>query len=179
MQMDAGLDTGPMLAVERITIASDDTTASLHDKLALLGARMVAQHLPAIVSGTLKPIAQPQAGVTYAEKIRKQEAVIDWAAAARVIARRVRAFDPFPGASTTLAGEALKIWGAAAIEQPQDSAAHRPPGTVLAVADRDFTVACGEGALRVSHIQRPGGKRQSVTDWLHAQPLTAGSRLGE
>ncbi|MGL4574327.1 MAG: methionyl-tRNA formyltransferase [Burkholderiaceae bacterium] len=174
MQMDAGLDTGPMLVTERIAISLEDTTASLHDKLALLGARMVAQHLPAIVSGQIKPAAQPAQGVTYAEKIRKDEALINWADDAQQIARRIRAFDSFPGAVTVLDGSDLKIWGAMAVASP----ARGEPGTVMAVGKDHFIVACGSGLLQVSHVQRPGGKRQSVADWLRAQPLAAGARLG-
>jgi methionyl-tRNA formyltransferase len=178
MQMDAGLDTGAMLSVERVPITPEHTTARLHDELAALGARMIVRDLPGIVGGQLKPHPQPQAGVTYAEKIRKEEARIDWRQDAEMIARRVRAFDPFPGAVTTLAGEDLKIWSATARPLPaqSDSAA---PGTVITVGDDYFAVACGAGVLLVRDVQRPGGKRQSVAQWLHAQPLAVGTMLGK
>jgi methionyl-tRNA formyltransferase len=174
MQMDVGLDTGAMLSVERVPITPVHTTARLHDELAALGARMLARDLPGIFDGHIKPVPQPQEGVTYAEKIRKEEARIDWTQSADVIARRVRAFDPFPGAVTALHAEDLKIWAAV----PSTSAARAMPGVVTAVEKACFSVACGSGELWVHSVQRPGGKRQSVADWLRAQPLPVGTQLG-
>jgi methionyl-tRNA formyltransferase len=174
MQMDAGLDTGAMLSVERVAVTPAHTTARLHDELAALGARMIARDLPGIVHGQIKPVLQPQEGVTYAEKIRKEEARIDWFQPAQTIARRVRAFDPFPGAVTTQAGADLKIWSAQAVDARTDTA----PGTVVEVTTDHFTVACGSGLLQVRDVQRPGGKRQSVAQWLRAQPLAVGTVLG-
>ncbi len=167
MQMDAGLDTGATLSMERVPIAPDDTTGSLHDTLAALGARMIVRDLPAIISGALRPVPQTEQGVTYAEKISKDEARVDWTQPAEVLARRIRAFDPAPGANTALAGESLKIWQAAAV--PLSG----PPGTVLAVGRTGVVIAAGSGALEISQVQRPGGKRMRVTDWLggnQAQP---------
>ncbi|MFD0667850.1 methionyl-tRNA formyltransferase [Ramlibacter sp. MAHUQ-53] len=173
MQMDAGLDTGDMLLVERLPIAAGDTTGSLHDKVADLGARMIVEALERVARGGLRPVPQPAEGVTYAHKIEKAEAQVDWSLPAELIERRVRAFDPFPGAATHLGGEAVKIWGAAL------AAGAGRPGTVLAVEADGITVACGEGALRLTQLQRAGGKRLGVADFLRGFPLAAGQRFGE
>jgi methionyl-tRNA formyltransferase len=169
MQMDAGLDTGDMLLVERVTIDPHDTTATLHDRLAALGGRLVVEALELAACGGLKPQSQPADGVTYAHKIEKAEAAIDWRDAAAVIERRVRAFDPFPGASATLAGETLKVWRAEACE-----GAGRP-GEVIAVDEAGIVVACGDGALRLTEIQRPGGKRLAAAAFLTGHPVAAGA----
>jgi methionyl-tRNA formyltransferase len=174
MQMDAGLDTGAMLSVERVPITPAHTTARLHDELAALGARMIVRDLPAIIAGNIQPVPQPAEGVTYAAKIRKEEALIDWHADAQTIARRVRAFDPFPGALTRLRGEDLKIWGAQAATTP----APAPPGKIIAVEQDHFAVACGTGMLLVRDVQRPGGKRISVAQWLHTHPPLVGEDVG-
>jgi methionyl-tRNA formyltransferase len=174
MQMDTGLDTGAILSVERVPITPAHTTARLHDELAALGARMIVRDLPGIVSGQIKPLPQPAHGITYAEKIRKEQARLDWREDAQVIARRIRAFDPFPGALAVLHGQDLKLWSA----QPHaagESDATATPGTVIAVDAQHFTVACGRGALHVQCVQRPGGKRQPVADWLRAQALPVGT----
>jgi methionyl-tRNA formyltransferase len=172
MQMDAGLDTGDMLLVEPVDIAPDDTTGTLHDRLAVLGGRMIVETLELIACGGLRATPQPAEGVSYAHKIDKAEAAIDWQQPAALIARRIRAFDPFPGASTRLNGELLKLWRAA------PGSAQGVPGTVLNVDDEAFTVACGEGALRVLELQRPGGKRIAARQFLQAQPVAAGTVLG-
>ena len=151
MQMDAGLDTGDMLLEERLPIAQTDTTASLHDRLAVLGGRLIVEALELGVCGGFKPVKQPEAGVTYAHKIEKHEAAIDWSVPAELIARRVRAFDPFPGASTQLEGETLKLWSAT----PDVRAPDLPAGTVAAVEAASFLVVCGSGSLRVTAVQRP------------------------
>ncbi len=175
MQMDAGLDTGDMLQVEALNIEPNDTTASLHDRLAALGGRMLIDVLRQAAAGALARTPQPQQGITYAHKIDKAEGLIDWRLSAQVIARRVRAFDPFPGASTTLAdGTVLKIWQAAVL-----STTHAvSPGTVLAVGPEGITVACGEGALCLTELQRPGGKRLMVRDFLQSAPALLHQRLG-
>ena len=220
MQMDAGLDTGPMLLQKRIAIGPDASTAVLHDALASLGARLIVQALenPA----ALQAMAQSDEGVCYAHKIDKAEAAIDWQQPAVQIARKVRAFDPFPGASTRLDGETLKVWGAQAIalrenggmaahsEGMQGDAApgHRAPGTAAmdstasfisrqsVVADAENTtgaggtlrpgqvlisgphglvVAAGAGSyLRITHLQRPGGKRLAVADYLQGHAVAPG-----
>jgi methionyl-tRNA formyltransferase len=171
MQMDAGLDTGAMLSLERVPILPAHTTGMLHDVLASLGARLLVRDLPGIVAGRIKPVAQPAQGVTYAEKIHKEEARIDWQAHASLIARRIRAFDPFPGAVASLRGQDLKLWAAQAMPQQVTQA----PGTVTAVQADSFIVACGSGSLAVHTVQRPGGKRLPVSQWLLAQPLAVGT----
>ena len=170
MQMDAGLDTGDMLMEERVAIALDDTTATLHDRLAALGGRLIVEALEAAACGGLQRTPQPAEGVTYAHKIEKAEAAIDWRLPAEVIARRVRAFDPFPGASFEHAGETLKLWQAA-LRPGMPGAA---PGTVLAADAGELVVACGEGALALLQLQRPGGKRQPTAALLQARPIAAG-----
>ena len=174
MQMDAGLDTGDMLAVAHEPIRPDDSTASLHDRLAVLGGRLVVSGLAAMASpGGLVRTVQPTDGVTYAHKIDKAEALIDWAQPAALIERRVRAFDPFPGASFGLAGENVKLWraglrpGAAGL-----------PGQVLLAQDGRLTVACGEGALDLLQLQRPGGRRSDAAAFLQARPGLVGQSLG-
>lgn len=175
MQMDAGLDTGDMLQTQTLTIAPDDTTARLHDRLAALGGRMLVQVLRQAAEGTLVRAPQPLQGITYAHKIDKAEGLIDWRLPAEVIARRVRAFDPFPGASTTLSdGTAVKIWRAVALASSHTEAS----ATVLAVGPQGITVACGEGALCVTELQRPGGKRLAARDFLQSSMALLHQRLG-
>ena len=175
MQMDAGLDTGDMLLVLPCAIAPNDTTAVLHDRLADLGGEAIVQALDSLDS--LPHQAQPEEGVNYAHKIDKAEAALDWALSAEVLARRIRAFDPFPGMTvplTTEAGsETLKIWQAVA--EPLASPAE--PGTVLSADASGVRVACGEGQLCLTQLQRPGGKRLSAADFLRGCPLQPGQRL--
>jgi methionyl-tRNA formyltransferase len=170
MQMDAGLDTGDMLLVEPLAIQPDDTTASLHDRLAGLGARLMVEALELAACGGLHPTPQPMEGVTYAHKIEKAEAAIDWRQPAEVIARRVRAFDPFPGAQATLAGETIKLWSAHA----QPAVAAGVPGRVEVAGAAGILVQTGEGALLIDELQRPGGKRLAAGEFLRGQRLDAG-----
>ena len=170
MQMDAGLDTGDMLLAEPMAIRSDDTTASLHDRLADLGARLMVEALELAACGGLRPVPQPAEGVTYANKIEKAEAAIDWREPAEVIARRVRALDPFPGAQASLAGETIKLWSARA----QPAAEAGVPGQVLAVDADGIRVQTGEGVLVITELQRPGGKRLAAGEFLRGQRLEAG-----
>ncbi len=171
MQMDAGLDTGDMLLVAHEPIRPDDSTASLHDRLALLGARLVVQGLarldgsalPQAAGGGLVHNPQPADGVRYAHKIDKAEAAINWAQPAAEIERRLRAFDPFPGASFMLDGEAVKLWRARL--RPGLSG---QPGEVLAAHGGQLTVACGDGALDLLQLQRPGGRRLDVVAFLQS-----------
>jgi methionyl-tRNA formyltransferase len=174
MQMDAGLDTGPMLLVEREPIRPDDTTGSLHDRLAALGARLAVRALDDAARGALHPVVQPEAGVTYAHKIAKAEAAIDWSQPAVAIERRIRAFDPFPGANFQCEGESVKLWRA----EVADVGGNAAPGTVLVADAGRVLVACGERSLSLREVQRPGGKRQPVEAWLQGRPLAAGARLG-
>jgi methionyl-tRNA formyltransferase len=174
MQMDAGLDTGAMLLVESVPIAADDTTGSLHDKLAALGGRMIVEALELAACGGLRPVPQPEAGVTYAHKIEKAEAAIDWTQPAEVIERRIRAFDPFPGAGAQLRGETVKVWRAQALPGRGSVA----PGTVVAVDARGIAVACGDqGRLELTQLQRAGGKRLAAADFLRGFPVAPGERF--
>ncbi len=172
MQMDAGLDTGDMLLREALPIG-DDSTARLHDRLAALGGRLVVEALKLADAGGLQPQPQPAEGMTYASKIEKSEAAIDWSAAAAAIARRVRAFDPAPGASTALGGESIKVWNAEA----QVGKPTQPPGTVLAVTPAGIEVAAGEGIVRLTELQRAGGKRLPAADFLRGFDLQPGQVL--
>jgi methionyl-tRNA formyltransferase len=171
MQMDAGLDTGPMLLAESVPIQPDDRTSALHDRLAALGARLIVEALELAACGGLKPQAQPAAGVSYAHKIDKAEASIDWALPAAAIERRIRAFDPFPGATGSLDGVLLKCWSAQVC--PDRGA----PGEVLAADPSGLLVACGEGALRLTELQRPGGKRMNAATFLQGSTVRPGQRF--
>ena len=177
MQMDAGLDTGDMLLVEKTPIAPTDTTAVLHDRLADLGGSMIVEALELAACGGLQPVPQPAEGVTYAHKIEKAESEIDWSLPAHVIGQRIRAFDPFPGASTALQGEAIKVW-CYEIDSCSRLSNERC-GQILASGPEGVTVACGEGgALRLTTLQRAGGKRLPVADFLRGFPLPVGQVLG-
>ena len=165
MQMHKGLDTGPVLLSQRIEIGSD-TGGQLHDRLALLGAQVLADGLGLLRVG-VRPVPQPQpeAGVTYARKLDKAEARLDWSRPAGELARRVRAFNPWPMAEATIAGERLRIHGAVALPLAHDAA----PGTLLAASRDGLDIACGEGALRIRVLQRDGGKAITAADYLNAR----------
>ena len=163
MQMEAGLDTGPMLLSAAIDIDPQDTTGSLHDRLAALGGRLVVDALARL--DQLPAVPQPDAGVTYANKIDKAEARLDWNQPAEILARRLRAFNPFPGAVLSLAGEPVKAWRGAVV------AASGRPGQVLSVNPDGIVVACAEGALRLTELQKPGGRRVTSADFLHGSAL--------
>ena len=169
MQMDQGLDTGAILSRESLAIAPNDTTGTLHDRLAALGARLLVKTLAE------NPSPQPQdsAAATYAARIRKQEAEIDWSKPAAEIERQVRAFNPAPGASTRLDGAVLKIWRASV-----ESAVRGVAGVVSSADPAGIVVNCGVGALRVVELQRAGGKRLGAQAFLSGVRLAAGSRLG-
>ena len=172
MQMDAGLDTGDMLRVERQSIASDDTTPSLHDKLALLGAQLIVQALELAASGSLKPQPQPLEGITYANKIEKAEANIDWQQSAAVIERRIRAFNPFPGASSLLNGEVVKLQNAHVLIAVHTHKLNA--GGILSTQPEGIDVATGDGVLRITQLQKSGGKSLPAADFLRGFPLTPG-----
>jgi methionyl-tRNA formyltransferase len=163
MQMDAGLDTGDMLLVQRVAIEPDDSTGSLQDKLAVLGGRLIVQALELAARGELEPVKQPEQGVTYARKIEKAEASVDWREPAEVIARRIRAFDPFPGASAVLVSEPIKLWRG---EPVPDAGGTGGPGTIVAASPEGIDVRCGQGLLRLTQLQRAGGKRLAVAEFL-------------
>jgi len=176
MQMDAGLDTGPMISEVRTAIAPGDTTATLHDRLAQLGAKLIVDGLAALErDGALRATPQPAEGATYAEKIGKHEAVLDWRRPAVALARQIRAFDPFPGGAATLDGAQLKLWAGEPVERSAGSAAE--PGEILDVSPAGVVVACGEGALRLTQLQKPGGKRLPAREFLAGMPLAAGQRF--
>jgi methionyl-tRNA formyltransferase len=177
MQMDEGLDTGDMLLMEREAIRPDDTTAALHDRLARLGGRMIVEALELAACGGLKATVQPTEGVTYAHKIDKAEAAIDWTLPAEQIARRVRAFDPFPGTTFQWRGEAkgqetIKLWSASVL--PASGA----PGQVLHAQGDSLVVACGTQSLALHSLQRPGGKRTAARDFLQSQGGQWPAQLG-
>jgi methionyl-tRNA formyltransferase len=172
MQMDAGLDTGPMLLEEAETIGPQDTTATLHDRLAALGAKLIVQALALAEQGRLEPREQPEQGVCYAHKVDKAEARLDWRLPAAVLERRVRAFDPFPGAQFGHEGQVVKVWRAALAEGQGE------PGTVLHDPEGRLTVACGDGALELLELQAPGGRRQAAEAYRRGHPLPVGLRLG-
>jgi methionyl-tRNA formyltransferase len=179
MQMDAGLDTGDMLAMESLPIESTDTTGSLHDKLATLGARMMVDVLDAASAGQLKPVPQPAEGITYAAKIEKAEAAIDWTLPAATLAQRIRAFNPFPGAHTTAGGELLKIWEAHCIEFDSEQInSDMRQGTVLSQTSDGVDVLTGDGVLRLTQLQRAGAKRMSAVDFGRGQTELVASTLG-
>lgn len=169
MQMEAGLDTGPMLLKEAIKVGAGETAASLHDPLAALGGRLIVTALEQLAD--LQPVVQPAEGITYASKIDKAEAIIDWHRPAAEIERRIRAFDPFPGCTAQLGDTTLKIWRATLTNGSGQ------PGGILAVGAGGITVACGSGALRLVELQKPGGRRLASADFLAGFPLSAGQRL--
>lgn len=172
MRMDSGLDTGPVMSQRTVAIAEDETAATLHDKLAELGAQMIVQALSEIARGGARFTAQPAGGVTHAPKVAKQEADLDWRRSSIELGRAVRAFDPAPGAATTLADVPLKVWRA----RPAPGAG--APGEVLRADAGGILVACGEGALELTELQRAGGRRLRAADFLRGCPLAPGSRLG-
>jgi methionyl-tRNA formyltransferase len=171
MRMDAGLDTGPVLLSERMPILPEDTGGALHDKLAALGARLLIAALGGLASGALAATPQSAEGVTYAAKLGKDEARVDWTRTAAEIERQVRAFDPSPGAGTQVRGAELKLWRARVV------AGTGEPGVVLAIDPGGVVVACSTGALRVEELQRAGGKRLPAPEFLRGFPLTVGERF--
>ena len=175
MRMDAGLDTGPLLAVRAVDISADDTARTLHDRLARLGAELIAATLADLAAGRIRERAQPSEGVTYAAKIDKAEASIDWSEDARMISRQVRAFDPWPVAETRVEGAQLRILQAAVLEHAVAACADAP-GTVLAQGPDGIDVACGRGVLRILRLQLAGRKPLAAKEFLLGQRLP--TRLG-
>jgi methionyl-tRNA formyltransferase len=167
MQMEKGLDTGPVLLSLATPLSADDTGGSLHDRLSLLGAEVLEDGLKLLRAG-MRPLVvpQPAEGVTYARKLDKAEARLDWSLPATELANKVRAFNPWPVAEAELAGERLRIHEARAIPLVHG----QPPGTVLAATREGLDVACGEGALRLRQVQREGGRPVAVADYLNARP---------
>jgi methionyl-tRNA formyltransferase len=168
MQMDAGLDTGPVLRQAKIDIAADDDAGTLHERLAELGGQLIVDALSEVASGRARTAPQSQAGVTYARKIDKQETQLDWKRPAVELERAVRAFRPVPGAGTDLDNRPVKIWRSRVVDE------RLAPGAV----SRNLVVGCGEGALEILELQRAGGKRLPAADFLRGHPLRPGARFG-
>jgi methionyl-tRNA formyltransferase len=174
MQMDAGLDTGPMLLTEATPILPGDTTASLTPRLAALGARLIVEALRAGAEGRLRATPQPAEGATYAHKLDKREGELDFSLDAEVLARRVRAFVPFPVASLRSGETVLKVWAAHAVDPGRQPAR---PGAIIGVAPEGVQVACGRGVLVLTELQRPGRGRMPVAEFLAGMPLRVGETL--
>ena len=170
MQMDEGLDTGAMLIAEAVPIGPDTTTAELHDRLADLGARLVVRALDRLAAGTLEPRPQPEEGVTYAAKLQREEGRLDWTATSDEISRRVRALTPWPGVWFEAGGERIKVLAA----EPVVPEAHGRPGTLL---DDRLTVACADGAVRLTRVQRAGKAPVDGSAFLRGFALPPGSVL--
>ncbi|MBK6600146.1 MAG: methionyl-tRNA formyltransferase [Betaproteobacteria bacterium] len=176
MQMDTGLDTGPILDTVPLAIGPRETAGSLHDRLAAAGAEAIVGVLARLErDGVLPATPQPAEGACYASKIGRDEAVLHWEADATVLDRQVRAFAPAPGATTTLAGEQVKIWQATA---EAASAVGVPPGTLLAADAQGIVVACGQGRLRVTELQQAGGRRMNAAASVAGRRIAAGMRFG-
>lgn len=166
MQMEAGLDTGPVLLAQSLPIGPDETGSQLHDRLSDLGAQVLRDALGLLRAGVrLPPHPQPEVGVEYAHKLDKAEAKLDWTQPAEVLARKVRAFNPWPVAEAQVAGERLRIHGAVAVEQAHAAA----PGTLLSASRHGLDIACGSGVLRLRVVQREGGKAITAADYLNAR----------
>jgi len=173
MQMDSGLDTGPVLASAACLIEPDDTGGRLHDRLSVMGAQLLKENLERIVRGELKPQVQDDSQASYAVKLEKAEALIDWTLSAEQVARRIRAYNPWPVAETRYAGRQFRIWEA----QPVSMTTEQPPGTVLFAGKAGIDVACGTGVLRILMVQLAGARQVSSIDFINAHPLD-GVRLG-
>jgi len=175
MKMDAGLDTGPILSQRRTPISPEDDAQTLHDRLALLGAGLLVETIPGYVAGTIQPRPQPTDEASYAAKIKKEDGKIDWTRPAQQILNRLRAFTPWPGASTGIRTtsniQLLKIWKAETVDGGGQ------PGEILAADKSGITVACGKDALRILELQREGGKRLKASEFLAGHPLRPGDRL--
>jgi methionyl-tRNA formyltransferase len=173
MQMEAGLDTGPVMLQRRTPISADDTGGSLHDRISLLGAEVLAEGLRRTLAGErLVATPQPDDGVTYAHKLDKAEARLDLSQPAALLERKVRAFNPWPVTEAEVAGEPLRIWAAHAVNVEHDAS----PGSVLGASRDGIDLACGEGVLRITALQRAGGKRITAADFLNARPELRAAR---
>lgn len=177
MQMDAGLDTGAMLLAHTLPILESDTAGSLQGRMAVLGARLIVLALDIAAQGKLKPVPQALEGITYANKIEKHEARIDWEQSAQVITRKIRAFNPAPGASTTLGGETLKIW--MAVPAPGSAPAGARPGEILALEEQGIAVAAQDSIVLITELQRSGAKRMGVAEFLRGFPVRPGMVCAE
>ncbi len=177
MQMDAGLDTGPLLLTHALSIAPDETTGTLHDKLTRMGADAIVEALDGVANRRLAPIPQVDQGVTYAAKVNKGETWLNWSRPAAELERCIRAFNPAPGAQSRFAGVEIKVWRGTAIENFADQRA--PAGTVLRVDPAGLDVACGAGLLRLQVVQRAGGKQMRIADLLRGFAIKPGDRFDD
>jgi methionyl-tRNA formyltransferase len=177
MRMEAGLDTGPMLAVREVTIGPGDTGGTLHDRLASAGGELVVETLDAVADGRATEVPQPSSGITYAEKINKAEASINWHDDVQSIQRRVRAFNPWPVAETTLNGLQLRVWDAATAPSEPRTLPSGIPGDVIAAAPGGIDVACGRGVLRIHRLQLAGRRPLPAREFIKSQRLV-GARFG-
>ncbi|MBC7945529.1 MAG: methionyl-tRNA formyltransferase [Burkholderiales bacterium] len=175
MQMDAGLDSGPLLLQQTVAIDLRETGQSLHDKLAATGARCIVDALGRIAAGNLKAIAQPDQGVTYAAKLLKTETAIDWRRPAAEIDRAIRAFNPAPLAHARMRKTALKLWRAQPVAA--DFGRIHPPGIIVQAGASGITVCCGEGGIRIEELQKAGGNRLAAGAFLRGFPMQAGDRF--
>jgi len=175
MQMETGLDTGPMLATAETAITETETAASLHDRLSVLGAQLLVDTLARLEHGNVTPQPQDESYACYAPKLKKEEARLDWNADAMTLSRRVRAFNPWPVATTTLEGETLRIWLATA----ETSTGSLAPGTVQSADADGIRVQCGQGTLRITHLQAEGGKPLDARTFLNGRPLAPGTWFGQ
>jgi methionyl-tRNA formyltransferase len=164
MQMDAGLDTGDMLLAEALPITPQHSTGRLHDRLALLGGRLIVEALEQAACGGRTPVKQSGEGITYAHKIEKHEAAIDWVQSAAVIERRIRAFNPFPGAASVLAGTPIKFWQATVLPDGRQTDG-AVPGQILAVSPEGVDIVATDGVLRATRLQKPGGKALDAAEF--------------
>ena len=171
MQMDAGLDTGPVMMQAQTAISEEDTAGTLTERLAALGGDLAVRALDALEAGTIRAVPQPADGVSYARKLDKRESRVDWREDAAAVCRRVRAFNPTPGAGARVRGAEIKIWSCAL------AAGGGEPGEVLSAGSGGVGVACGSGAVLVTELQRSGGKRLPAADFLRGFPLSPGERF--
>lgn len=176
MKMDEGLDTGPILQIERTPILPEDNGQTLHDRLAVLGASLLLRTLPGVIDGSIVPVVQPADGASYARKITKEDGRIDWSRSPIEVWNRARGFSPWPGAFTLLPGEParmLKIWDC----EPRQGG-EGVPGTVLEASKDQLTIACGAGSLALRSVQKEGSRRMSAAEFLAGHKLIPGDRLG-
>ncbi len=173
MRLDEGMDTGPVLLTKRVPIQPDETSASLFERLAPLGAEAVCEALEGLEAGTLEAVAQPEDGASHAAMLKKEDGRVDWSLDARVIAARIRGVDPWPGAFTPFVGGNLKLFGALACEGEGE------PGTLLSYDDTGMLMACGKGACRIAEVQAPGKKRMGAAVFARGRRLSPGMLLSE
>lgn len=176
MQMEEGLDTGPVWHEEKTAISFDDNFASLHDRLRDMGARALVEFLKHFPAQGVKPLPQATDGVTYAHKISREDTVVEWSKSAEQVRDQIRAFDPSPGAITQLQGEQVKLFSVSGVVF--GSVPDTAPGTLVEVSPLGFRIACGKGVVQLGAIQRPGAKRVSIKDFLNGRRLSEGERFG-